>query len=58
MWRRRAGNPPRHAADRARAVVNVLDACRSDAVQFEPLAIAVCIISRERSLQMPPRLAL
>jgi hypothetical protein len=29
------------AADRARAVVNVLDACRADAVQFERLAIAV-----------------
>ena len=29
------------AADRARAVVNVLDACRTDAVQFERLAVAV-----------------
>jgi len=29
------------ASERARAVVNVLDACRTDAVQFERLAIAV-----------------
>ena len=29
------------AADRARAIVNVLDACRTDAIQFERLAVAV-----------------